>query len=317
MIYTFLSFQTSKFYVSWKRMLKLIPWFEIDKVFLEFSKYDFIAKTVKHKKKILVSRLHNVEHDYSKNEYRLKKDFRHLLIYLLSKKREQTVVRLSNSIIFLTYRDARRASVLYKNVLGKTQFFVIPVAIEKPGLKLRNFVKNERMTLLLSGSLWYGPNYEGIIWFFKNVYGAIKQNFRVILAGSRPTSEIINTIGEDSNVKIYKDVDNMSDIYSMSDIALIPIFSGSGMKIKVADALAHKMLIVATDEALTGYKLRDKTDCFVFSDIIDLIKTLQTINDMTEIEIQNIINNGYDVFQKNNTINSCVRLYCDVIEHNQ
>jgi len=49
-------------------------------------------------------------------------------------------------------------------------------------------------------------------------------------------------------------VENLGEWYSLARFVIAPIFDGSGMKTKVAEALMHGKKVVGTLEAFSGYE---------------------------------------------------------------
>ena len=60
-----------------------------------------------------------------------------------------------------------------------------------------------------------------------------------------------------NNVRIVGGVDDLGEYYRRAIAIIMPIFSGSGMKVKTAEAMMYGKPIVATDEALIGYNVDD------------------------------------------------------------
>lgn len=56
------------------------------------------------------------------------------------------------------------------------------------------------------------------------------------------------------NVKVLGTVDDLAETYRNVDVVVEPILTGSGMKVKTAEALMHGKEIIGTEEALVGYE---------------------------------------------------------------
>ena len=67
---------------------------------------------------------------------------------------------------------------------------------------------------------------------------------------------------ERRNVIVVGTVDNIEDIYYHYSIVVMPIFYGSGMKVKTAEAMMYGRTILATDEALEGYDIEGVNGIF-------------------------------------------------------
>ena len=56
------------------------------------------------------------------------------------------------------------------------------------------------------------------------------------------------------NVHIFGRVDSLEGFYRHAEFVIVPIFSGSGMKTKIAEALKHGKFIVGSKQAFIGYE---------------------------------------------------------------
>jgi glycosyltransferase involved in cell wall biosynthesis len=57
-------------------------------------------------------------------------------------------------------------------------------------------------------------------------------------------------------------VEDLEDYYKKSHIVISPIFIGSGMKVKIAEALMFGKIIIGTQLSFQGYKINN-ADCYI------------------------------------------------------
>ena len=93
-------------------------------------------------------------------------------------------------------------------------------------------------------------NKKGIIWFAKNVAPFIDIDIYVIGSGFE---KIKKEVEISKNVKVIGKVESLDEWYKEASFVIAPIFSGSGMKTKVAEALMYGKMVVGTKEAFSGY----------------------------------------------------------------
>ena len=104
---------------------------------------------------------------------------------------------------------------------------------------------------LFVGSLFYA-NYFGIKWFSENVCPYINVPILVVGKGfERLKEEFQNT----PNLSIIGEVPDLAPYYNYATFIVSPIFDGSGMKTKTAEALMYGKWIIGTSEAFEGYKI--------------------------------------------------------------
>jgi len=114
--------------------------------------------------------------------------------------------------------------------------------------KIRN---DEKLRLIFVGSLDWFPNTEGITWFVKEVLPFVKSKIELHVVGRRPIKEVNNLSSE--NIFIYSNVLSIEEHILASDIFLAPLFSGSGINIKILEALSYGIPIVGSTHAFRGY----------------------------------------------------------------
>ncbi len=279
---------TSGYYSSWKKYTSKIEWEKYDLVSVEFTRYPFLIKEAKRYKKNVITRVHNVENDYFKNLYYNSKSLLHLLQYKHYSKEEKKSVNLSNVLLALTQEDKNRLCDLYGSQL-KRKIIINPVCLNDTEV----IDKGHNSNLLITGSLWYGPNADGVLWFLQNVWKKIYQNVAnesLIIAGSNPNEKIELEARKYNNVILFKNPEDMTPFFNQARCYIAPVFSGAGMKVKVAEALKYGLPVIASQHALIGYKKSemifecDSEDKFSeaisnilkkTSDEIDLIKRRQ------------------------------------------
>lgn len=60
------------------------------------------------------------------------------------------------------------------------------------------------------------------------------------------------------NIEIVSDAPDLQPYFAEADIMVLPIFSGSGMKVKTCESLMHGKNIIGTTEAFEGYDVDTK-----------------------------------------------------------
>jgi glycosyltransferase involved in cell wall biosynthesis len=235
---------------------------EYDLVYMDFTKSNFVAKWAKNNKLPLIVRAHNVEADYTKSLYDNNHNFDNWLKKVTAKMSESDCVKMASKVIAITSYEKKRFMELYQ--LETEKISIIPVCVKK--FNGKKFI-NKKPYILITGSLWFGPNVDGTIWFCKNVWKKIQDTigleYDLVIAGSTPpkingTKTIRDDISDLRNVYLYENPEDIGPYYMGASIYIAPIFYGAGMKVKVAEALSCGLPVIATRHALTGYEAADK-----------------------------------------------------------
>ncbi len=203
-----------------------------------------------------VYRAHNIEHKIwqqlaNKERNSIKKYF----LKLLAKNLKTKELELINSVDFILPLSSKDELDI-KNINNNPSFH-IPVSIDNQKQK----IDFSSVSLCFIGSFNWIPNREGIVWFIKNIFPRIKENYPEIsinIAGIE-SEKIIELKGIDGvNVKGF--VKNSSDFLLENGIFIAPLISGSGVKIKVLEALSLGMPCVLTEIAAEGLDLPTSID---------------------------------------------------------
>jgi glycosyltransferase involved in cell wall biosynthesis len=116
---------------------------------------------------------------------------------------------------------------------------------------------NQNPNLVFCGDLTYSPNLNAIQWFLEHVWRELKLKWpdaKLRVVGKKPADlEIQKHNFNDVDFLGY--VDNIGDIYSLSSIAIVPIFEGSGSRLKILDAFAHGVPVIATSVGASGLQV--------------------------------------------------------------
>ncbi len=134
----------------------------------------------------------------------------------------------------------------------KNNMVYIPQGIKKK--KINNKGEKENIVSFIS-SMDYFPNIEGALWLIRDVLPhvvKIMPDIKLYIVGKNPDLSIINTSKNNDNVIITGTVDDVAPYYYQSSLVLIPIFSGSGVKIKLIEAASFNKIIISTNFGTIG-----------------------------------------------------------------
>ena len=215
---------------------------------------------------------HDIVADVIERKKKTEFNLKMLPIWNTEKKAEGTDARLTDVPIVLHRRDAE---LLQKYWGRKTDVF-IPIALEDkfvPYDYSAESEKNEKLQLLFVGAYNWSVNVEAAKWFCENVMSKLNDYaVQFNIAGFQMENLLKDGwVGQYKNVKVLGTVDDLAETYKKADVVVEPILTGSGMKVKTAEALMHGKEVIGTQEALVGYdELSDKV-CETAEDFISMI----------------------------------------------
>lgn len=204
---------------------------------------------------------HNIDYLYFKN---MSKEARNpvekFFYYFSYKKLKNIEVDFIKSVDNIVSVSKHEVEYLRK-INPRANVFWIPPLIPELKLnkeeKLCDFddkLKNYQYKILFTGSLGIPQNVKPTIWFAKEVFPIIKNKLNAcfIIAGKNPSKEIINLSKRNNDIILYPNVPSMTQLYKISDLVVVPLFSSSGIKLKLIEALKYEKKVVARPEALLG-----------------------------------------------------------------
>ena len=215
---------------------------------------------------------HDIVADVIEQKKKTKFNLKMLPIWNAEKKAEGMDARLTDVPIVLHSRDAE---LLLKYWGRKTDVF-IPIALEDKFVPYdynQEIEKDEKLQLLFVGAYNWSVNVEAVKWFCENVMSKLNDYaVQFNIAGFQMENLLKDGwIKQYKNVKVLGTVDDLAMTYKKADVVVEPILTGSGMKVKTAEALMHGKEVIGTQEALVGYnELSDKI-CETADDFINTI----------------------------------------------
>jgi glycosyltransferase involved in cell wall biosynthesis len=145
--------------------------------------------------------------------------------------------------------------------------------------------KNHRLVFI--GSMTWEPNQQAIRWFIENVYSLIKEkipDISLVIVGKYDTPFISNDI--DKSVQVLGFVSDIRKIYDETDIFICPLQYGSGMKVKVIDAMYRGLPMVTTSIGAESIDLIDGENCFIADTAEDFTNKTIILLNSTDLWIQ-------------------------------
>lgn len=303
---------TNRRYRSWLKLC--IDFSAYDAIVMDFTKLHYILKRIGNTP--LFVRVHNVEYDYSQNNYRHHRNLFNLIDACFSRPREQLIVKRADHLIALTEKDKNRLCQLYH--IPSEKIAVIPVCIHQktthlPPLDTQNHAPHP-LRMLITGSLWYGSNYEGILWFIKNIYSRLLIPKELCIAGAHPTPEFLEFVKKMPSITIVNTPENMEPYFYNAELYIAPIFDGAGMKVKVAEALSYALPVVGTSHAFEGYAIQNGSNSYIVDTIDDFEKSILDYYHLDENQRYNMRLSSLQLFQSRYSLKRSADLFKKLID---
>lgn len=143
--------------------------------------------------------------------------------------------------------------IMYEKFLGRSVTF-FPHVLPKDSHSFHKPIDERKWDIYFIG--FNNPfNVEGLRWFIKEVYPLLSKNIKIVLVGSAATQLNINY----KNIEVLPSVDNVNEVLEDAKVCICPMFQGTGMKVKVVEAMSKGLPVVCNDRGVDG--MPDKTEC--------------------------------------------------------
>ncbi len=249
-----------------KKLIELLENKKFDVIQLEGI---YLAPYIKHIRMysdaLISLRAHNIEYEIwqrvaKQEENKLKVRYLNILQKRI-KKFETSFINKYDVLVPITKRDLE----IY-NKLGNNK----PAHVSQTGINSNELVSDlnniEFPSLFHIGALDWAPNQEGLKWFFNNCWTKLNKKYpdlKFYVAGRNAPDNIVEYFKTLTNVVYVGEVENAYDFINSKAIMVVPLLSGSGMRIKIVEGMALGKAIVTTSIGTEGINSTNKEDIFI------------------------------------------------------
>ena len=256
------------------RLVEILDKEKFDIVQLEMIYMAPYIETIReHSNAVIVLRAHNVEHQIwsriaKKTIFFAKRWYINHLVRTL-RKFEMSVLDKVDGIAAITPADA-----LFFRRVTATPVIDLPFGINIEKFK-PVFEVGDTPTYYHIGSMDWMPNQEGIKWFLSNVWGDVlkrQPEAKLYLAGRNMPKWLKKT--KKKNVIVVGEVPDAHEFVNKHNIAIVPLFSGSGMRIKIIESMALGKTVITTTVGAEGIQYSEFDDIIIADNEAKMIENI-------------------------------------------
>ena len=160
---------------------------------------------------------------------------------------EANFAQFSEGVITCTEKDRQIISSMNQGIKS----LVWPNGCFPPSSDLQQQAKE--FDIAFVGSLDYPPNIEGLRFYFTRVAPLLKREVRLLIIGRNPSKETLSFLLSQSNTIIQANVDSVEHWLRKACISMVPLLSGSGSRLKIAESLILGIPCISTEIGAEGY----------------------------------------------------------------
>lgn len=213
--------------------------------------YDLIRTY--HSGKIIL-RAHNVEHQIwlryqAQLDRKILSAYHRIQANRLRKIEEQYIAKM-DGIMAVSEVDQAYFKLLNQHA------FVVPIGLDiLPSTSEESqAVSSPRFGFI--GSMDWAPNQEGLQWLLDRVLTQTNSDVQIVLAGRNFESAKLD-IPNHLNIEILGEIESTSTFWDQVDVLMVPLFSGSGTRVKIIEAFTHQKLVLTTAIGIEGIPATD------------------------------------------------------------
>lgn len=225
---------------------------------------------------LIVLRAHNIEHEIWKRIADqvgfLPKKF---YLRYLSNKLKNFELRTLNEYDFLV-AITERDLVQFRSLGYKNGCHSIPV-----GLQMHNYIPDysvfeKPLSLSFIGSLDWMPNSEAVRWFLSNVWPELSNKYPQLqfhYAGRNAPEDL--KYPDTDSVVYHGDVSDAKEFIRNYPVLIVPIFAGSGIRVKILEAMALGRVVISSSIGLEGIDAKHMKEVIIANSVQDYISSIE------------------------------------------
>ncbi len=158
---------------------------------------------------------------------------------------ENRVYPRFDRVLFLSARDRERFPRLSRAT-------VLPPGVDPSYFSVQP-VSHQRKTLVFVGSLDWLPNVDGILWFVREVWPGLRDRnpaLHLYIVGKNPPPEVQRLAS--AHITVTGFVPDIREYVRRGGLFIVPLRIGSGLRIKILEALAMGIPVVTTPVGAAG-----------------------------------------------------------------
>jgi len=257
---------------------------DFDVVQLEGPYLFYCIPAIREKSKALISlRAHNIEHEiWIRNARQSGKHFMRSYFRIMAQRIRKLETDLLAAVDVLVPISGRDASI-YASLGIQCPIYTATFGLEKG--KYPVTAPPPVTDLFFLGALDWRPNIEGLDWFIVHAWPLIKFRFpymKFYIAG-RNAAKYYSRKKSDPDIIVVGEVEDAREFISNHAVMIVPLLSGSGIRVKVLEGMAMERVVITTGIGLEGIDAHDREEVFIANDPDAFLSAVTELADNAEL----------------------------------
>ena len=238
-----------------------------------------------HSKAMIVLRAHNVEHKIweriaKETKFFVKRWYINHLAKTL-KNYELDAIETVDGVAAITRKDA----AFFRKYCSKP-IIDIPYGVYPEEFTPKYEIEGKPKFYHI-GSMNWMPNEEGIRWFIENVLPKTVEkvpDFKYLLAGRNMPEWLTNL--KNPHVEVIGEVPDAKAFVAQNDVAIVPLLSGSGIRIKIIESMAMGKTVITTRVGAEGILYDEEVNLIIAENPAKMVEAIRSLDTNPEIAVK-------------------------------
>ena len=186
---------------------------------------------------------------------------------------EKALCDASQIVLTVSDADTRR----FRQLAPGARYETLPIGMDT---KPQRALPADGKQILFIGRLDWPPNRDGLKWFLDRVWPKVTRPFALNIVGSGDCSWLTPYL-DDSRIEFLGQVDSVTPYYHAAIVSLVPIFYGSGTRVKAIESSLFATACLGTERGVEGIGLDPQQDYFRAETQSDWVEALNTLEPET------------------------------------
>lgn len=242
-----------------KKIVELLKEQEYDLIQIEgLYVCPYIDTIRKHTDAPIVMRSHNAEYEIWERLSQENKGWRNWVYAQIAKglKREE-IINFTKYDALLTVSSTDQDT--YDELGYDNPTCLIPTGLNLETYLRFNNQKDQKINSIFHlGALDWIPNQTGLLWFLDHIWPSISKKHPDLvfkIAGRHAPAEFIEKLKR-PQVEFLGEVDDAKEFMTSSGIMVVPLLSGSGIRVKIVEAMALGVSLISTEVGAAGIEYK-------------------------------------------------------------
>jgi glycosyltransferase involved in cell wall biosynthesis len=209
---------------------------------------------------------------------------------------------------FNMYRSADRILVMTPQDRFTMQYYAqdLAVSIAPSGVDIRYLQDyspiEKKPIVLMTGYMQDPANEDGVKWFMHHVWPELslrQPKVKFYIVGAEPGPRIMRLVKGDPRVIVTGEVEDLRPYRNRAMVFVSPVRLGSGMRLKVLEAMAGGLPVVSTSLGMAGIDAQTGVNCLVadtpelFSRSVEWLLTDRSLNERMAQSARELVEKKY------------------------